>query len=390
MSVLQRKAQAGKQEHQARSMTVPKSLRIGLAKSADEQLGLALAVIGATQTKCKSDVLTENLEPDGLLVLLDGSEGSIGGAVLGTGLVRSIVQQQTTGRVAPTPDDERRLTATDAALCAPVIDALFQKACGLLDSEQDRAVLGEYRFGARSEDPRLFQLALGDPEYNVIRLTIDVATGALQSTLTLVLPVSCAPARDATLETSGGSGIFQPETTLEKTVMKLKTELAAVLCHVTVPLSRMNTFKPGDVLAIPSEVFEDVGLFSLGGKRISVGVLGQLDGWRALMLGDTDPQEDQEVEYGASEFDHLSSAQKETTVFGTPDDVSNDIITPESLALEGQMDIADPPLAPKLPDLGGVSDENAERAEPVLPELPDLPDLDDLPDFDELPKLNIA
>ena len=47
MSVLQRIAQAGKQEHQVRSMTVPKSLRVGLAKTADELLGMALVVIGA-------------------------------------------------------------------------------------------------------------------------------------------------------------------------------------------------------------------------------------------------------------------------------------------------------------------------------------------------------
>ena len=55
MSVLQRKARAGNEERQARSMTVPKSLRVGLAKAGDDLFDMALAVIGVTLEKISND-----------------------------------------------------------------------------------------------------------------------------------------------------------------------------------------------------------------------------------------------------------------------------------------------------------------------------------------------
>ena len=98
MSVLQRKAQVGKQEHQARAMTVPKALRVGLAKVADDAFDMALAVIGVTKETAAASVVLEDVGEETLLLLLDGVAGKVGGALLGSALVSALVQQQTTGR----------------------------------------------------------------------------------------------------------------------------------------------------------------------------------------------------------------------------------------------------------------------------------------------------
>lgn len=79
MSVLQRKARAGKQEHQARAMTVAKALRVSFAKVADKLLDLALAVIGVTRERCDGDQLPDKIDEAGLLLLLDGPGGATGG-----------------------------------------------------------------------------------------------------------------------------------------------------------------------------------------------------------------------------------------------------------------------------------------------------------------------
>ena len=222
MSVLQRKAQAGKQEYHARSMTVPKALRIGLAKAADEDLSLALAVIGATQSKCQGDALSEVLNADDLFLMLDGARGALGGAALAEGFVAALVQQQTIGRVSPVSEGGRRLTTTDAALCAPLVESLFERAYQLLETDKDRAVIGQFKFGARCEDLRLFQLALEEPEYIVIKLTVDVAAGTLQSAMTLVLPVRTAGRLTAEADLEGPQNEASDDSTLEKVIFDLK------------------------------------------------------------------------------------------------------------------------------------------------------------------------
>ena len=59
------------------------------------------------------------------------------------------------------------MTTTDAALSAPLLDALFSRAHAFLETDADRAKLPLYKFGAKAENPRLFGLALEEAEYSV-------------------------------------------------------------------------------------------------------------------------------------------------------------------------------------------------------------------------------
>ena len=160
MSVLQRKAQAGRQEHQARAMSVPKSLRLSIAKVANDLWDMAIAGIAIAMETREADALEPEFTPDSLLLLLDGPEGATGAAVVGRELVGALVQQQTIGRVSPQPMPERALTSTDAALCAPLLDAVFARAHSVLETDEDRRVLPRFKFGARCENARLLKLAL--------------------------------------------------------------------------------------------------------------------------------------------------------------------------------------------------------------------------------------
>ena len=71
MSVLQRKAKAGKEEHQARAMTVAKAMRISLAKLADDTFDMALAVIGFRRERVSGDGIGDVAGKNALLLLLD-------------------------------------------------------------------------------------------------------------------------------------------------------------------------------------------------------------------------------------------------------------------------------------------------------------------------------
>lgn len=413
MSVLQRKAQVGKREHQARSMTVPKALRVALAKIADDRFGMALAVIGYTQEKCGGDELARIFGEGNLLLMLDGPDGRSGGAVLEPSLVSALVQQQTTGRVSSAPALGRRMTATDAALCAPLLDAFFERANRILETAEDKAILPPYKFGARIADERLFELALDGPEYNVLRLTVDIAGGVAQATMTFALPLPTA--KPAARDLPEGASNARAPRSLEQVVMGAEAELTAVLCRLHLSLSDIGALRPGEKIVIPAEAFDAVELTAIDGNNVGKGAMGQVEGKRALMvtLGDGDRSL-----HGPSAdgFDNGADDVSDYTNLNLPDlDFSNahKIIDPSTLDTlpdasggdgssapdrdSGPVSDALPDL-PEFPDLPDVPDgpglealTDPTDANTALPDLPDLPELDDgETTLDDLPKLNIA
>lgn len=394
MSVLQRKAQVGKREHQARSMTVPKALRVALAKVADSRFDMALAVIGVTQEKCASDDVASAFGKDGLLLMLDGPEGKCGAAIMESPMVTALVQQQTMGRVLTTSAPTRPMTATDAALCAPLLDALFERAHDLLEADEDKAVLATFKFGARIEDERLLGLALDASEYNILRLTVDVAGGVAQAMMTFILPVP--EAKPDPIDVQEGATDAASTRTLEQTVMGAQAELSAVLCHLHLSLSEISALEPGDFVSIPPEAFDAVELNSIDGRCIGNGAMGQVDGKRAVMLS-----------VGRSAHRDVDDDFEESSDYTNLD-------LPE-LKLPASHTLIDPSMLDDLPDLPEIDglveiDGEIEDAIPALPELPDIPDFDETPDethfetatsdfpdleeeatgLEDLPKLNIA
>lgn len=383
MSVLQRKAQAGKQEHQARAMTVPKALRVSIAKIADKVFDMALAVIGNAQERCEGDTIAETLDDNALLILLDGPGRSPGGVMIGPELVAAMIQQQTTGKVSTTAPAPRPLTSTDAALCAPLIDQLFQRAHGLLENDADRDVLALYKFGARVENARLFGLALDATEYNVIKLTIDIAGGAFQSGLTLLLPVVDKRVEPVSSEHADPDEAAAP-LTLEKTMSGIKADLTAILGRVRLPLSRLEKLSVGDEFPLRPDAFEAVEIMTLDGRVISRGAMGQVDGQRAVQL-ENPAATPGSPKRRAADRDDLNLPQVEMA------DLGSEGGTPGRLPAPGDAGGFAP--AVDMPDLPDLSVSDGEEPLPDLPalestsELPDLPDLTDLPDLPELPDL---
>ena len=372
MSVLQRKAQVGKQEHQARAMTVPKALRVCLAKVADDAFDMALAVIGVTKETAAASVVLEDVGEETLLLLLDGVAGKVGGALLGSALVSALVQQQTTGRVAAAVVEDRRMTATDAALCAPLIDLLFKRAHGLVDNDADRVELPCLKFGARAENKRLFELALDEVEYTVLRLTVDIAGGVAQSSLVLLLPPPAA--MPDPVPASDGNETSQNPKTLKPAIMDVPAELSAVLCRLRFPLAQISALEIGHLIDVPSESFDAVELLSINGRLISSGAMGHVDGNRALMLNSGSGAEDTTSRHLGG-LNDLVPEQSDYSKLDLP---------------ELEMPQTDVPFDPSnidtLPDIPEADSEPTAD----LPDLPDLADLDGLPDLPDLPKLNIA
>ncbi|MCB1363676.1 MAG: FliM/FliN family flagellar motor switch protein [Rhodobacteraceae bacterium] len=278
-SVLKRKLAAARQGERGPARSALRALRLALARAAASETGLSLAVIGATQSRRARDDLAGALSGDHLHLLLDGSDGRLGGLCLDRACVTALVQQQTTGQVDGGDAAARRFTAADAALAAPLVDAMLARAADLADSAADRTCLAGYRFGARVEDMRALVLALDADRFRVFDLTVEIAAGMAQGRLCLVLP-DIAP--DAPVEEAGRP--LRPG--LEQSFGALRAELTAVVGRLRVPLSTLSRMQPGDILPLTRGRLDLTDLVAINGQRVATGRLGQSGGARAVRLAD--------------------------------------------------------------------------------------------------------
>ncbi|MFV0514183.1 MAG: FliM/FliN family flagellar motor switch protein [Jhaorihella sp.] len=283
-SVLKRKLAAARQGERGATRSALRALRLALARAAANETGLPLAVIGATQARCARDSLTGPPGGDHLHLLLDGPDGRSGGVSLDRACVTALVQQQTTGQVGGGDPAARRFTAADAALVAPLVDAMLARAAELADSAADRACLAGYRFGARLDDMRGLVLALDADRFRVFDLTVEIAGGAAQGRLCLILP-DIAP--DAPSEEPGKA---RPAG-LEQSFGALRAELTAVVGRLRVPLSNLSQMQPGDTLPLTRGRLDLTDLVGIDGQRVATGRLGQSGGARAVRLAGAVPPE---------------------------------------------------------------------------------------------------
>lgn len=278
--VLRRKVEAARDDQFARAMSMRKALRLTIPKVADELFGLSLGVIGVTQKQLPQAQVLSVFSNETLLLLLDGPQGAVAAAALDADLVGAAIQQQTTSKVIPSRPEPRTMTRTDAAMVAPLLDAVLQRSAELLETDAERCVFEGFRFGANVEDVRTLGLTLEAQDYHVFRVSTDIAGGIRQAEMVFCMPVPVV--RQDLMSDASDHPDVHP--TLSQLVMSSATELTAVLCKLRMPLSQAQTFRVGDIIPVARSSLGETGLHAQTGRRICRARLGQSDGYRALKL----------------------------------------------------------------------------------------------------------
>ena len=370
---LVRKADVGRQEHQARAMTLAKALRLTAAKVADDLLDMALSVVELRTERRVVDDVPALLVPQNLLILLEGPNRQRGAAVLDQSLVEGLIQKLTTGKVQPAPEgaEGRKLTDTDAAICAPFLDALIARAGQLPEAPKDQAVLRGFAFGARTPEPRLLLMALDAASYHVFGLTLDIEGGRRQGSLTLILPEAAAvpnPLDRVEISATGDAPVppapIAPRTLCDP-VLALEVALPVALARTQLSLKTLSTLSEGDVLQLEEADFAKARLLTPDGKSLGRVTLGQIDSRRAVQLHTATP-----VAEALGAFDAGDSNETVSVPLAEAADVAAGMAPIESPEENA--------AGPDLPDLDDIPD---------LPDLSDLPDLDDLAPPLDLPDL---
>lgn len=287
-TVLQRKLASARNDAPTGGRSALRALRRALPKAAADAADMALSVTGGTQDRILREDIAGRIGDDGaLLVLLDGAAGQTGAIWLDRAIVAAIVEQQTTGRISTRPPPDRPCTSTDAALAAPLIDALLSLVEDLVEVAADRACLTGYRFGARVEDAAAVVLAVEADRLRVFTLGVAVAEGTVQGAITLALPEApAAPeadgpdAREKSAATARGMQTFGT----------IRAELTAAICRLHLPLEMVATLQVGDRLDLPDTRLDMTELVTIAGASAGMGQLGQSGGFRAVRLVDRDPR----------------------------------------------------------------------------------------------------
>lgn len=290
-TVIHRKARQGRADFDARAMSPARALRLAVEASGDRLFGLALVVRAVEQRRLVAAALGGEADTAGLIVLLDGPDGVRGAALFDPPLVQALIEVQTTGRIRTGPPPARAFTATDAAMTAPLIDAMMRRFADLLtgagpgaEGDGDTRTgpdhwSGVFRFGDRVADARALALALGDEDLDLFRLTIDFDSGAPAGALALILPP-----RAGLPPYPGGTAGAGDDFDLAAVALGVPVTLDAVLVRITMPLSEVCALKPGTILPVSAAAIGRSELVAPGGHVAARARLGQMNGFRALRL----------------------------------------------------------------------------------------------------------
>ncbi|CAM9987168.1 unnamed protein product [Chrysoparadoxa australica] len=275
--VMGQKAQAAQRAFEARGMSLAKALRRALSRTADVLWDLALVTQSVTVETMDQDDVVDALGKTDLLVLLDGPDGAVGIASVDRQVMTGVIEVQTIQQVTQMPvEDDRILTQTDAAMLAPLLDGALGRLADTLTEHPLHSQLVGYRFGAMIEDSRAAGLLLDAAGYRSFRADIDLALGRRRGVLTLFLPER-KPKRST-------PGVVQGAGPHEERLSRVPARLDAALARITLPLSKAEALKPGDLLSLPPDALSKVEVMAGRGHLVACGRLGQLNGLRAVRL----------------------------------------------------------------------------------------------------------
>ncbi|MEL7013966.1 MAG: FliM/FliN family flagellar motor switch protein, partial [Pseudomonadota bacterium] len=291
-SVIRKKALSGREDFDARAMSWSKAARVSLERISDRLFGLRLSVRTVEQVNKTLSELRDVVSGDRLIMLLDaygdfsGDDAQAGvsgraAVILDRGLVQTLVEVQTRGRITEAELEDRPFTQTDAAVTAQLIDPVLASVDEMMATTPQSPDPLRLRFGDKVEDGRALLLALEAPDYIVFRISLDIEAGMRSSEVLLAIPEDMLrpppPAKDPT-DTDADA--------FDLSAMALSAPIAlnAVIARVKVPLSRVSALKPGDTLAVERSALTTTELIGSKGFLLGKVTLGQMNGFRAVRL----------------------------------------------------------------------------------------------------------
>lgn len=283
-TVLQRLLRTAGEAVADTALTPTRVLRLAMARAAEASVGLSLSVLSVTEEITSLDTVLEGLTPEMMLLAL-GRGGRLQGlAALDLQLRTATVEMQTVGKLRKEAAAERRITAADAALCAPLITAFLADLDGTaMDTALEGWVSGA-QAGSRIENARAAGMMLEDRDLRLVRLSLELSSDGRQAELRVALPAVAGVVdpkpKDKPKEFSDA---------LRSSVMEAPCKVHAVLHRFRMTLQDVEGFDVGQVVSLPGVTVGSVRLEGPNGKCVGHARLGQVTGLRAVRIEQAGP-----------------------------------------------------------------------------------------------------
>lgn len=287
LSVLQRKAGAGRPPSGISPLTTTGALGNALRRAGQDVAAIPIAAQSVVEDKAVLDEVLDDLPQQALICLVEGPNSAFGMIILDRLLMAGLVEALTIGKVSQGAAPDRAPSRTDAAICADFVD----RALECFEVEVSQAGLDiaprvtGFRYAMPFMDPLVIPLTLENVIYRTFRAELDLAGGAKQGALTLILPYE-PPAkskRDAGNDATGR--------TIADVAMTCQAELRAVLHQVQLPVTDVAKMEVGMVIPVPLHAVGQVDLLDPEGGVVTTCRLGQIRGQRALRIGSATPMD---------------------------------------------------------------------------------------------------
>lgn len=284
LSVMRRKAGAGRPVPEIGAPTAAKILRTALMQAGEDVAALSIVANIPEETRVTLEPVVDAIEENALMALLEGPDASYGLVILDTQALGALIEIQTTGRVSARPADARPPTRTDAIMCADFLDRTLELLeTRAIEAEIDlAAALSGYRYSLALPEPRAVGMTLADIPYRRFSVGLDMGRGAKQGRIDLILPFEPHDARRP------GSAGIEPHVfteVLSDVVQETQAKLSGTLHRMEIPLSSVLDLTVGSMIPIPSEALVHVSIEDIDGHIVTHGRLGMQNGFRALRIG---------------------------------------------------------------------------------------------------------
>lgn len=283
LSVLQRKAGAGQPSLDIPRLSAAGALGNALRRAGQDMAGVLIAVTSVNQDKAVLGDMLEGLPEHALVCLVEGPDSSFGLAVLDQSLMAGLVEVQTIGKVSAASAADRAPTRTDAAICADFVDRTLE--CFEVEAQGAQLDIvpqvAGYRYALPIMDREVISLTLANIHYHTFRAELDLAGGAKQGVMTVILPCEASASAAQGRPTTGGA----LEQTIADVAMTCRAELRAILYQVHLPVTEVANLEVGMTISVPLLAMGQVELLDPGNEVVTTCRLGRMHGQRALRIG---------------------------------------------------------------------------------------------------------
>lgn len=238
--------------------------------------------------------LPELLPDPALLAILEGPAEPLGVMALSPEIVTALIEVQALGRITDRAPERRRMTRSDAILCADFVNMLLAELGRELAGFAEFEGWTGYRYASHLDDPRPLALMLDDGAFRslTMRLTLE-RQGKREGVIFLALPhpVEAAPPppSDPRPDPAPSSEAGPPAriaASLAASVAAAPIRVQGILCRRRISLGQLRGLAAGQVLPLPQASLGNVRLETASGQFLASGRLGEADGCHAIRLHD--------------------------------------------------------------------------------------------------------